>query len=923
MSIEFQQIHWLLLLPLVLAAVWWIGRQMPSGFSKKWYTAMRMLLCAVLIVAMANPILSMRSDTTTTIFAADRSASTAEQEADILAFLQQAQEAKGEKDVLGRISFGKRAGVEQMPDVQNHIATGFLSVVEEGGTSLSAALRLAASILPQDSAKRVVLISDGKETEGDGIQQAQALAAQGISVDVYPLQSAEEVPEVQLTALELPEVIRPNTRYELALRVDANTDTTAQVRLYKEQTLIADETVTIRSGENRVVFSDLTERGGSVTYRAEVTAAQDTLSENNQMYAYTYIADIPRLLIVEQDDSGREWESMLSHQAAVTRLSAETAPTAMEQLAVYDGVILANVSAEHMPDGFLEALEVYVRTTGGGLLVSGGENTFALGGYRATVLEEILPVDMDLKTEGQEPDLTMIMVIDRSGSMMDGSYGVTRIDMAKEAAIRSLAHFQEGDRVGVIAFDSQAEWTAQPQDVHQNIQSLTEQIGSIQAQGGTSILPALQMAAEAMEQENTKQKHILLLTDGQAEQSGYAALLQRMQAQGITLSAVAVGSDADTRLLEYLADAGGGRYYFTDEFTDLPEIFAKETVLAGKEFLNQRSFYPQQQDASAILSGVDTVPMLDGYVSTTAKSRADVVLVSDQEEPVLASWQYGLGRTVVWTADVQGQWTEQWLQTDAGVSILRNAAAWMMKTQAVDEILLTAEAGEESTTLQLEMPFDETVTQVTATVVSSDRTTETVPMQMTAPGMYEGMLEMTEEGAYIANIVMTKRDGSQTHANTGFHIAYPAEYDMTVGQNGAQTLAQIAEVTGGRILSSGAEVFQVDATQSVMEQSLQTVLLAMGVLLLLLDIAGRRFAFVVARIESFWRKGIHPFSSRAKEKKAVKQTWTRQKQDEKAMSMQPQTAEKQAVKTDDFQQTEQKSTAQMLMEAKRRRERKP
>ena len=167
-----------------------------------------------------------------------------------------------------------------------------------------------------------------------------------------------------------------------------------------------------------------------------------------------------------------------------------------------------------------------------------------------------------------------------------------------------------------------------------------------------------------------------------------------------------------------------------------------------------------------------------------------------------------------------------------------------MKTQAVDEILLTAEAGEESTTLQLEMPFDETVTQVTATVVSSDRTTETVPMQMTAPGMYEGMLEMTEEGAYIANIVMTKRDGSQTHANTGFHIAYPAEYDMTVGQNGAQTLAQIAEVTGGRILSSGAEVFQVDATQSVMEQSLQTVLLAMGVLLLLLDILRQVFHLI-------------------------------------------------------------------------------
>ena len=123
----------------------------------------------------------------------------------------------------------------------------------------------------------------------------------------------------------------------------------------------------------------------------------------------------------------------------------------------------------------------------------------------------------------------------------------------------------------------------EPCDVMENKDALTNAIGSIQAEGGTSILPALKMAVDAMKEENTKQKHILLLTDGQAEQSGYDSLLAEMRQRNITLSTVAVGGSADTQLLQRLAENGNGRYYFTDEFTDLPEIFAKETILAGKE----------------------------------------------------------------------------------------------------------------------------------------------------------------------------------------------------------------------------------------------------------------------------------------------------------------------------------------------------
>lgn len=888
-----------------------------SPLRQKIHTTMRAVLCFVLILAMANPTLLMTADTTTTVFAVDRSASVEKTEGAVQTFLQEAQQVKEKRDQLGLVSFGKRAGVEQTPDQNTNVTTGFLSLVDKGGSSLESALRLSASLLPDGTAKRVVLLSDGNETEGNALQQARALAAQGITVDVYPL-AAEEQPEVQLTKLELAEVININSRYELALQIDANIDTTAQVRLYKGNTLIADESAEIHKGETRMVFSDITTTGGGVTYRAEILPAQDTMAENNRVYAYTYIEDIPRVLIVEQAESGREWESMLSGQVSVQRVTAGGAPTAMEQLGAYDGIILANVSADRLPEGFLEALETYVRTTGGGLLVSGGENAFALGGYQNTPLEEMLPVDMDLKTEGQNADLTMIMVIDRSGSMLDGNYGVSRIDMAKEAAIRSLDHFQKGDRVGVVAFDSFEEWVMQPCDVMENKDALTNAIGSIQAEGGTSIQPALKMAVDAMKEEHTKQKHILLLTDGQAEQSGYEGLLEQMRQQNITLSTVAVGGSADTALLEHLAEGGNGRYYFTDEFTDLPEIFAKETILAGKEFINNRSFYPKQQDASAILSGIDAVPELDGYISTTGKARADNILISDQEEPILAAWQYGLGRTVAWTSDVHGQWTEKWLVSDSGVKTLRNAVSWVMKNNAMTDMTLTAEAGEENSVLRLTMPFSEAVSQVRVTVVSSDHETETVQMQSVAPGMYEGTFPSAEEGAYLAAVQVDEKDGSSTNVNTGFHLSYPKEYDMTTRKNGSQLLKQIAESTGGRVLTGGSEVFAAEAAQSVKHQSLQNPLLLLGVFLLLLDIFLRRFPVVLQRAEGMLliRKEKKQAKNRKKTEKPAKASM---KQVEKEQVPKEQTAQTSAAAKSADTAQEHKNTTQRLLDAKKRR----
>ncbi|WP_313526217.1 VWA domain-containing protein [Anaerotignum sp.] len=849
MSVDFLKPHWLWLLLILIGFIWYVAQKgrFASTFRRRLHTGIRVVVCVCIIFAMAMPQISKRSEITSTIFVVDRSASV--KTTDISGFMKGANEARGKKDSVGMVCFGKEPGVEFLPTLEGSLpADGFLTYVDDGASDLASAVKLAGSILPKDAAKRIVLVSDGEETAGDALVEARTLAAQGVTIDVYPL-AQETGQEVQITALELPSLINKNMAYDIAVRIDSNVDTAMELRLYKGNILIANEKLNVTSGESRVVFSDVTAEGGGVSYRAEITPEKDTQSKNNKFYAYTYIDDIPRVLLIGAQEDSRGWKDIISaSQLQVDMVTPGAVPVSTERIQGYDCVILANVSVETLPEGFLDILEAYVRTLGGGLIVSGGDKSYALGGYFSTQLEEMLPVDMELKTEGEEPDLAMVMVIDRSGSMTSGEYGITQLEMAKEAAIRSLDGFKDKDKLGIITFDDMYEWAVPMTLVSGNKASIEEQIGKIQAGGGTSILPGLTEAVDTLTKTDAKEKHIILLTDGQAEQDGYTPVLTRMKSNGITLSSVAVGGGADTGLLRKLSSEGNGRYYFTDEFTDLPSIFAKETLLAGKEYLNNRDFYPEQKDSSAILSGITSVPTLGGYVGTTAKSRADTVLISDREEPILSAWQYGLGRTVAWTADVGGAWTKDWLAASEGSSVLRNALGWVINAQMAQDMKLTAESGAKKSSLRLEMPFDEKIESVEATVLNSQGDAYEAKLIMTAPGIFEGEIETAAEGAYVANLSILK-SGEQENYNTGFALSYPSEYDITKKGVGTSLLQQISATNGGRILENGNQIFESEPLAVVSQKDLSIFFMVLGLLLFLLDIALRRFSFLVLQME--------------------------------------------------------------------------
>lgn len=885
-----------------------------SRFYRVFYTLVRSLVCFFIILAMAGMSIQQTSDITTTVFAVDQSDSVKQAKQKIQKFLSEAEQKKGSKDWTGIVCFGENAVVENPPDKNTVLTKSFLSYVDPEGSHLDRALAVSAGAISSDTRKRIVLLSDGCETNGDVLKQVEMLRSQGIRIDVFPLE-LEEQEEVQLSKLELAEYIHTNTEYDLALTLDSNVDTDVNVKLYKGNSLIGNEDVSVTSGENKIVFGDKTEKGGSVLYRAEITPKKDTITRNNKAYAYTYIADVPQILLVEKDGSGSQWNVLMEQtKASVQTVSPEGAPNGLDKLGLYDGVILADVSAEDLSDEFLTILKSYVKELGGGLLVTGGEHAYALGSYQNTVLEEILPVDMNLRSEGEDPSLGMIMVIDRSGSMEGSQYGVSKLELAKEAALRSLESFQPNDQLGIIAFDSQPNWAVEFQGIDQGKEAIKKGIGTIQCGGGTSILPALQEAEQVLKKTNSKQKHILLLTDGQAEQKGYQGLMDEMKQNGITLSTIAVGSDADNKLLQKLAKQGSGRYYFTNEFTDLPEIFAKETILAGKDYIKNRTFYPSVQNNSPILDGIEQITELDGYIGTTSKGRAEVLLKSDIEEPILATWQFGLGRTAAWTSDMNGKWTAKWLQSAEGSTILRNTLSWVMKKQADVDVKVRGEREGEGSKLTVTMPYDKEVTEMDAIVISADGNQTKTKLSMNAPGIYSGKLDKTKEGAYMVQLQKKHKDGTIEMVQSGFHLSYPKEYEYR--RNGENILRLIAEKSGGRVLKTGDEVFAQEAQETTTQKDFSVFFMLLAFLLFLFDIALHRFPVLFQKINEIFQKLQELFQKEKNNKKEFRPLETKKQKSVETITSKKQQKKESFTEENNSGNT---STANKLLKAKRKR----
>lgn len=845
MSLEFARPLLLLLLPAYIALIYLIDRRggrRSRRIKHRVARVMRCLLTCLCVLALAAPSVVLPGGQQAVWILADASASARGMQDQMTQSVRTALENKDASVNAGVIAFGGNAMVEK-PLAQDGTYNGVTTAVDAQASDLSSALTLASALLPEDAQGRIVVLSDGA-TE-DVRAAAQQLAARGVTVD-YQSFSGDALPDAQISQLNVPSRVYQGQSFTVTVQVTANHDTAGTLVLYQNRTPVSSREVTLRRGDNTFTFRDTAADTGVVTYEARLISEGDSCAQNDNMGGYVYVQGAPKLLLVEgRQGEGSEMAAMLSAAAMQyeTVLPAQL-PYDAEQLRQYDGVVLVNVDYDAADEEQWAALDSAVRVLGRGLTAIGGDSSYALGGYRGSKLEDMLPVTIDVRNKLDLPSLALMLVIDKSGSMSDGMFGTTRLELAKEAAMRAAEVLTPNDQVGVIAFDDAAKWVVNLQKA-EDVEAIQNQIGTIRPGGGTAFFTALYEATYALMNAQAQQKHIIFLTDGEAGDTGYLQLCDIMQQNDITLTTVAVGSGADQATLRTLAQQGGGRAYAANEFDNLPKIFTKETYLVSGSYVQNRTFTPVITEQSA-LTDFEGFPQLSGYLAATEKSLATVSLMSDREDPILAWWQYGAGRVVAFMADSRGAWTSEFLQWDQAAAFYGGMAAFTLPGEEREGQLTTERQGDALRIVYTAPEGAQTGLSTSVTALLPDGTQTQLALQESAPGVYEGEIAAAQLGAYALRVEQRDASGELQRVMEGGAVnGYSGEYDLR-NQNAESTLPYLSALTGGREITDSAEMLKSTHAVVRARRDLTQPLLWALMVLLLCDIALRRLSWDVA-----------------------------------------------------------------------------
>jgi Ca-activated chloride channel family protein len=832
---------------------------------------LRCVVVVLLVFALAGFNTVHQIDDQTAVFVLDTSASVSHDlQRRGFDFARRATQAmRRGKDRAALVSFSGAAIVQQLAGDGLHIDR-FGPAPRPYETNIAAGIRFATAILPPDSARRLVVLSDGNSNAGDAMVEADQLRAAGIPVDVVPLTFTHEH-EVVFERLAAPVTARLEETINLSAILRSTRPVRGLIRVYHNDALLdlgpGESTFAfpaeLDAGPNRLTIPIPLRESGMHRFRAvfEPTAtSDDTITQNNEAQAFTIVGGRPRVLIIgditdERRPEERDSARMLAD--ALRREGIESQVRSLGEISIdgptlttYPCVILNNISAFTLSSEGQAALASYVRDLGGGLIVLGGDQAFSMGGYVRTPLEGVLPVET-ARDKLNILSLSMVIVLDRSGSM-EGE----KLDLAKSAAAGAVQLLSRLDRIGVVAFDSRPEWVV-PLSACERKAAIQSRIHRIGGGGGTDMYPALEQAVSALQASDTSLRHVILLTDGRSAPGDFDGLAQRMVHAGITLSAIAVGSDADRDLLDRIASTTGGRMYVTDSARPLPQIFARETVLASRSGMFERQFMPVLRPTldSPIVSGFQAsdFPPLEGHVITAGKPLAQVPIVrvtDDGADPILAHWQVGLGRSVAFTSGMWARWGTEWVSWPGFPKLWAQAVRWASRPAnsadfdarvAIDgsRATLTLEAAPELSAERVGIRFD-------GQVVDPAFHVRALRLRQTGPSRYECVFPLGEFGNYVVRVAFSAGQGTASRSGVvqaALSYSYSAEWSDV--QSDDVLLTEVARRTEGRVLNlqhadAVYEPWSIRPVQS--RRPLWEDFVRLALILFLLDVAVRRLA---------------------------------------------------------------------------------
>lgn len=773
---------------------------------RRWLGAIaRVLVLASLVVALADPRLGRRRDAAYVIFVVDRSASISDDGV--------AQAIARVEELRAALPPGVRAGLvlaDGSPNVaimpgEAWTVPGSLRSDQAETTDLGLALDTARALVPPGDSGQIVLLSDGRPTAGERRASALASRVQGLPVHVVTI--APERRDATVTALLVDDVhVRPGATASGTIELDGGVAPfSGEIVLRVDGEPIHSERIELAAGESKKVpFETSVPLGtpeGELSIDAELVpdGGAAPLAQGRASIA---VGSKPNVMILAAEPRDAELlASALRAEAMeieIRTLESSDAARAVsgdktfpkEISSSTDLVVIANAPAaaassqRGMSDDLLASLAKYV-DGGGGLVLLGGPRAFDLGGYAGTAIERVLPVRLDPVDPLTEPAATIIAVLDQSGSMGAPAGGKTKMELADEAVVASLQMLRPFDYVGLTSVTTEASWDVTVQPVADAL-DLEKKILSIRSEGGgIYVYTGIEAAYTALDSSPTPLKHILLFSDcadseeKTSHKTGKSAieLANEKRAAGVTLSVIGIGDegDPDTSWLKDLADAGGGKFYLTNDATKLRALFVQETERIVDSSVQEVDFKPNPVLRHPMIAGLDyeTAPVLTGYQRLLPRRTSEVILKGPTEDPVLVTWRYGLGQVVVWSSDAGGRWAKNWIGWEGYGRQWTQIARYALRTRAGGTTAVEVDFAGGRPVARL-VRRDQAGLSVEGRArlrLKSGGTSQELSLQAREPGLYEAPLDIPPSGVHVLEVL----DDTDAVIHTEKFVVPPAE----------------------------------------------------------------------------------------------------------------------------------------------------
>jgi hypothetical protein len=833
--------------------------------------AVRIAILMLVTLIAAVPLAPLGGKGVDVVIVADLSRSMpGDSRARALEIIKLLEQRRSSGDRVGIVTYGREPRIERLPQEFGETST-LIQSIDGDGSDLGGAISLAASLIPRERPGRIIVLSDGESNGAPVPAAAHEAASRGLRVDFRAFTRGEAA-DIAVESLDLPGSVDEREPFQFTASVRTDRTVESEAVLLRDGVEIARTSRTFQPGLTQLTFRDLVDRSGIARYRLQLAATGDRIPENNVGDGALRVQAPATILLVNA--SGRP--DNMSRALSAGKLHVDTVPaTALPRdaagLLAYRAVILENVPASQLGPESLGALARFATDLGGGLLLTGGNASFGVGGYFKSALDSYLPVSMEIKNEHRKLSLAMAVVLDRSGSMAAPTGdGRTKMDLANLGTCAAIDTLGPLDEIAVIAVDS-APHVVSPLVSAADKDRICDEVRRIQSMGGGIFTYTALVTAAKMVQESSKgTRHIVLFADAaDAEEPGeYQRLLATLKPLGITVSVIGLGSetDSDAAFLKDVAARGEGRIYFSASADELPRLFAQEAItVARSSFVTEPTAARTVPDLT-LLGELPPSPFpgVDGYNLTYLRPGATlgVVTIDEYKAPVLAFWHRGLGRIAALTAEVDGQYSRRLNAWGDFQDFAVGLGRWLLGGEPPSNVQASIERQGGQGIVRIELDPDRArgagseVRAATATILPPDDVSDAAAQRLTLNWVGEDVLEarfpVQKAGVYVGAVQLANGAVLPLAPLT---LPYSPEFEPRADANeGRTTLREMARVSGGIERTAWDDVFDASRLRNRQIRDLVIPLTLALLLLHVVEIAGRRLLLFAAASE--WLRSV-------------------------------------------------------------------